>query len=100
MTAHRQLGQRVAVHQPGLPQNNCPPAVSPTAAAATATPSPRRSSSPGTAEFKKRCAWRSEWETIEQAPTKIGDYIQHYHHRPHFGIGYRTPTEIAATWRP
>jgi len=51
-------------------------------------------------QFKKRCAWRAEWKTIEQARAEIGDYIQRYHHRPHSGIGYRTPTEVAATWRP
>jgi putative transposase len=51
-------------------------------------------------QFKKRCAWRAEWETIEQARAEIGDYIDRYHHRPHSGIGYRTPTEVAATWRP
>jgi putative transposase len=50
-------------------------------------------------QFKKRCAWRSEWETIEQARTEIAAYIEHYHHRPHSGLGYRTPTEVAATWR-
>lgn len=51
-------------------------------------------------QFKKRCAWRAEWETIEQARAEIGDYIERYHHRPHSGIGYRTPSEVAATWRP
>jgi putative transposase len=51
-------------------------------------------------QFKKRCAWRAEWETIEQARAEIGDYIERYHRRPHSGIGYRTPTEVAATWRP
>jgi putative transposase len=49
--------------------------------------------------FKKRCAWRSEWETIEQARTEITTYIDHYHHRPHSGLGYRTPAEVAETWR-
>jgi putative transposase len=50
-------------------------------------------------QFKKRCAWRAEWETIDQARKEIADYIHTYHHRPHSGIGYRTPTEVAATWR-
>lgn len=50
-------------------------------------------------QFKKRCAWRSEWETIEQARTEITTYIDHYHHRPHSGLGYRTPAEVAETWR-
>ena len=51
-------------------------------------------------QFKKRCAWRAEWETIEHARNEIADYIEHYHQRPHSGIGYRTPTEVAGTWRP
>jgi len=50
-------------------------------------------------QFKKRCAWRAEWETIDQARTEIGAYIDAYHHRPHSGLGYRTPREVASTWR-
>lgn len=50
-------------------------------------------------QFKKRCAWRSEWESIDQARTEITTYIDTYHHRPHSGIGYRTPAEVAQTWR-
>lgn len=49
-------------------------------------------------QFKKRCAWRTEWETIEDARTAIAAYVETYHHRPHSGIGYRTPTEVARTW--
>jgi putative transposase len=50
-------------------------------------------------QFKKRCAWRAEWESIDQARREITAYIDRYHHRPHSGIGYRTPAEVAATWR-
>jgi len=50
-------------------------------------------------QFKKRCAWRAEWETIDQARREITTYIDTYHHRPHSGVGYRTPTEVAETWR-
>jgi putative transposase len=50
-------------------------------------------------QFKKRCAWRTEWETIDQARTEITTYIDTYHHRPHSGIGYHTPAELAETWR-
>jgi putative transposase len=51
-------------------------------------------------QFKKRCAWRAEWESIEQARTEIAQYIDRYHRRPHSGLGYRTPLEVAAAWRP
>ena len=51
-------------------------------------------------QFKKRCAWRAEWETIDQARKETADYIETYHRRPHSGLGYRTPLEVAATWRP
>lgn len=34
-------------------------------------------------QFKKRCAWRAEWETIAQTRTEIAAYIDTYHHRPH-----------------
>jgi len=50
-------------------------------------------------QFKKRCAWRAEWETMEQARTEISAYIDTYHHRPHSGLAYRTPTDVANTWR-
>lgn len=50
-------------------------------------------------QFKKRVAWRSEWETIEHAREAIADYITHYHHRPHSGLGYLTPADVATTWR-
>jgi len=45
-------------------------------------------------QFKKRVAWRSEWESIHQAR---GD-LTTYHHRPHSGLRYRTPAEVAQTW--
>lgn len=50
-------------------------------------------------QFKKRVAWRAEWESLDQARKEITAYIDHYHHRPHSGIGYRTPAEVAQTWR-
>jgi putative transposase len=50
-------------------------------------------------QFKKRCAWRAEWETIDQARRDITEYIDTYHHRPHSGLRYRTPAEVAQTWR-
>ena len=49
--------------------------------------------------FKKRLAWRAEWETLDHTRRAINDYVTAYHHRPHSGIGYQTPTELAATWR-
>ena len=50
-------------------------------------------------QFKKRVAWRAEWETIDQARRDITAYIDIYHHRPHSGLRYRTPAEVAQTWR-
>ena len=29
----------------------------------------------------------------------IGAFIDRYHHRPHSGLAYRTPREVAATWK-
>ncbi|NHC16090.1 integrase core domain-containing protein [Motilibacter deserti] len=43
-------------------------------------------------QFKKRCAWRAEWETIEHA--RQGDRPVHRRlppPAPHSGLGYRTP---------
>jgi putative transposase len=50
-------------------------------------------------KLKERCVWRQEFETLEQARTVIGAYIDGYHHRPHSGLAYRTPREVAATWK-
>ena len=46
---------------------------------------------------KERLVWRSEFETLDQARKEIADYIDRYHHRPHSGLGYRTPTEVRQT---
>jgi transposase InsO family protein len=42
--------------------------------------------------------WRSEFETLDQARKEIAAYMDNYHHRPHSGLGYRTPTEARRTW--
>ena len=33
-----------------------------------------------------------------QARKEITAYIDTYHHRPHSGLGYRTPNEVRRTW--
>jgi putative transposase len=50
-------------------------------------------------KLKQRCIWREEFETLDEARNKIGGYIDRYHHRPHQGLAYRTPREVAATWK-
>lgn len=50
-------------------------------------------------KLKLRCVWREEFETLDEARQKIGDYIHSYHHRPHSGLDYKTPHEVAATWK-
>lgn len=50
-------------------------------------------------KLKLRCVWREEFETIDEARTKIAAYIHRYHHRPHSGLNYKTPREVAATWQ-
>jgi putative transposase len=49
-------------------------------------------------KLKERLVWRSEFETLDQARREIADYIDRYHHRPHSGLGYRTPTDVRRTW--
>jgi putative transposase len=49
-------------------------------------------------KLKLRCVWREEFETLDEARAKIGAYVTHYHHRPHSGLGYQTPAQVAATW--
>jgi hypothetical protein len=45
-------------------------------------------------------AWRSEWESLDQARKEITGYIDDYHRRPHSGLAYRTPAEVTNIWRP
>jgi hypothetical protein len=40
------------------------------------------------------------WESLDQARKEIAAYIQSYQQRPHSGLAYRTPAEVAAAWRP
>ncbi len=48
-------------------------------------------------KLKQRCICREEFETLDEAREKIGRYVDRYHHRPHQGLAYRTPREVAAT---
>jgi putative transposase len=50
-------------------------------------------------QFKKRLAWRSQWESLDQARKEISGYVDGYQHRPHSRLAYLTPTEVAASWR-
>jgi putative transposase len=50
-------------------------------------------------KLKQRCIWREEFETLDEAREKIGAYVDRYHHRPHSRLAYRTPREVAATWK-
>jgi putative transposase len=49
-------------------------------------------------KLKERLIWRSEYETLEQARSEIGTYVDRYHHRPHSSLDYRTPREVRQTW--
>ena len=49
-------------------------------------------------KLKEREVWLNEYETLEDARQGIGGYIERYHHRPHSGLNYRTPHEVARTW--
>jgi len=50
-------------------------------------------------KLKEREVWRNEYETLEHAIDAIARYVERYHHRPHSLLGYRTPLEVAQTWR-
>lgn len=49
-------------------------------------------------KLKQREVWLNEYETLDQARRGIGGYVERYHHRPHSGLNYRTPTEVRRTW--
>src|SRR5438046_3290263 len=72
--------------------------VSPTAAAATATPESQAFIESWFGKLKERLVWRSEFETLDQARKELAAYIDRYHHRPHSGLRYRTPAEVRQTW--
>jgi putative transposase len=49
-------------------------------------------------KLKERCVWLHEFETLDEAREVIAAHIDDYHHRPHSGLNYRTPAEVAHTW--
>jgi len=49
-------------------------------------------------KLKERLVWRSEFETLEEARAAICTYVESYHSRPHSGLNYKTPAEVARTW--
>jgi putative transposase len=49
-------------------------------------------------KLKEREVWLNEYETLDDARAGIGGYVDRYHHRPHSGLGYRTPDEVRRTW--
>jgi putative transposase len=49
-------------------------------------------------KLKERCVWLHEFETLDQAREVIAAYVDRYHDRPHSGLAYRTPAEVAKTW--
>jgi putative transposase len=49
-------------------------------------------------KLKEREVWLNEYETLDDARRGIGGYVDHYHHRPHSGLNYRTPDEVRRTW--
>jgi putative transposase len=61
-------------------------AASPTATAATATRSPRAFIESWFGQFTKRLAWRSQWESLDQARREITAYIDADHRRSHSGL--------------
>jgi transposase InsO family protein len=50
-------------------------------------------------KLKQRCVWRQEFETLDEAREKIDGYVERYHHRPHSRLAYKTPREVAQTWK-
>ena len=84
---------------PGTSASTCPRVGSRTGAAATATPSPRRSSSPGSASSRSAAPGAPNGRPSNKPAPRSPPTSTRYHHRPHSGLGYRTPREVAATWR-
>jgi putative transposase len=77
----------------------CRPAGSPTPRGGYRDPESQAFIESWFGQFKKCLAWRSEWESLDQARKEIDNHIEAYHRRPHSGLAYRTPVEVATTWR-
>jgi putative transposase len=50
-------------------------------------------------KLKEREVWLNEYETLDDARAGISTYVDRYHQRPHSGLAYPTPTEVARTWQ-
>src|SRR3954452_15197308 len=64
------------------PRQSCPPEL--TRSRPMSAPEPR--------------VWLNEYETLDDARSGIGDYVDPYHHRPHSGLDYQTSDEVRRTW--
>ena len=91
--------QRHRVHQPRVPRPAGRARRSRIAAAAIATPRARPSSSPGSQSSSSAASGAKSSRPSTRPAPKIGAYVDGYHHRPHSGLAYRTPREVAATWK-
>jgi putative transposase len=50
------------------------------------------------AKLKESCVWLNEFEALDGAREVIAAHIDTYHHRPHSGLNYSAPAEVAQTW--
>jgi putative transposase len=73
----------------------------PSPAAASRRPSPNSASATPAAfieswfgKLKQRLVRCTEFETLDDARSAIGGYIDGYHQRPHSGLRYRTPAQV------
>lgn len=73
------------------------PTVEETRAAAAAGNPGAQAELPNVDRIEKR--WQTVSESTTHAREAIGTYVENYHHRPHSGLDYRTPTEVAQTWK-
>ena len=48
-------------------------------------------------KLKEREVWLNEYETLDDAREAIAAYVERYHQRPHSGLNYKTPAEVAET---
>jgi hypothetical protein len=46
-----------------------------------------------------RCARRHDWAELADARLDISHYVDGYHHRPLLDLAYKSPADVAATWR-
>ena len=97
--AHARLRQRLRLHRPPLQGRGSPNSAIRHRRGGYRDPESQAFIESWFGKLKEREVWLNEYETLDDARRGIAGYVDRYHHRPHSGLGYRTPDEVAGPGR-